>query len=409
MVIKLTDSSDKSVSKIDKKVRIVDILRSYLCLISLITIDTWKLRILKTVAKCGTEELGGFCATCISCGYSITGGRHCNSRNCPNCGGNKRRIWSEKLADRILPTKHFHLVFTLPHQYNNLFAAHQTPLLNLLMISVREVLDTFVKRTFKGGKAGYMMVLHTWNQELLPHYHVHVLITAGAISKSCETWIDSQKKFLFPVHALAKVFRATFKNKISKHFAHTNQILPSSPKKWNVYCKKPYNNEHTCIKYFALYCNRVAISDRRIVAVSYRNKEVSIAYKKTEKTKPSNTFNLSFRAFLTRFALHILPKGFSKIRYGGLYANRANNDNKKRALDLLYNSKALKNVGSCMSKEPSTGSVCPKCSHILRFSITLYSKAVIEKLKNTGPPLSTNKMAQSSLPINPQNLERKVG
>ena len=230
----------------------------------------------------------------------------------------------------------------------------------------------------------------------MPHYHVHVLISAGALSKSSESWQKSQKEYLFPAHALSKVFRAIFKKRAAQSFKNTGQILPSSPKKWNVYCKAPYQNVQTCIKYFALYCNRVAISDRRIRHIDAEKQEVSIAYKRKEKMSLKDHFTLSFKDFLSRFATHILPKGFAKIRYCGLYSNRGSKDYKKRALELINNSKALKSVGSSIDKAPSSKNLCPKCSHILKYSVTLHSRTSIEALKATGPPLSTNKATQLS-------------
>lgn len=275
----------------------------------------------------------------------------------------------------------------------------QTSMLNLLMNSVRETIDTFTKRTFNGGKTGFMMVLHTWNQELLPHYHVHILIAAGALNKSDDKWQESQKEFLFSIHALAKVFRAVFKRQFAEKFKNKNIIQPKSPKKWNVYCKPPYRSVETCIKYFALYCNRVAVSDRRLTHIDKQKQEVTITYKRKKMMHARHGFTLSFKEFLSRFAMHILPKGFSKIRYCGLYSNRGDKEHKKRALELISNSKALKSTSKNMDKKPSHKKLCPQCSHVLWYCVIPYQRVHVETPKTRGSPLSTNKQATLSLHV----------
>ncbi|MEI6399738.1 MAG: transposase, partial [Pseudomonadota bacterium] len=260
----------------------------------------------------------------------------CGSRNCPSCGAAARADWVKKATERLFPVKHFHAVFTLPHQLNPLVAQHPKLMLDLLMKCVGETLTKFSLQTLK-GKPAFMMVLHTWTQTLEPHYHVHVLIAAGALSDG--KWRPHKKDFLFPIKALSKVFRAKFLDgllsMINDEKGPLHGIkLPFLPGKWNVYCAAPYKGSQTAVKYFGKYANRVGISDSRIL--NETDTEVTIALKRDkndrdpEVTPPSEpaekkkrTLTLPVAEFISRFITHILPRGFCKIRYGGLYSGRS--------------------------------------------------------------------------------------
>jgi Putative transposase/Transposase zinc-binding domain len=331
--------------------------------------DPWVRRVYGRIAECGSGELGTSTFRCTNCQKTETFGAGCGSRNCPSCGAAARAKWVEKSTERLFPVKHFHAVFTLPHQLNPLIAQHQKPMLDLLMKCVGATLSKFSEKTLK-GKPAFMMVLHTWTQTLEPHYHVHVLIAAGAFSDG--KWRPHTKDFLFPIRALSKVFRAKF---LEGLLSMTNDLknplygikLPPLPERWNVYCAAPYNGAQTAVKYFGKYANRVGISDSRILNVT--DTEVTIALKRDkndrdpENNNPSNpaekkkrTLVLTIAEFISRFITHILPRGFCKIRYGGVYAGRS----KERAEIKKSLSKA--NTSAKKDQEPNTfTSTCKFC------------------------------------------------
>ena len=306
------------------------------CSEELKTQDPWVRRIFHRITACGTGELGTSTFFCTTCNTVEKFGAGCGSRNCPSCGGQARRNWVERASERLFPVKHFHAVFTVPHQLNSLIAAHPRTLLDLLMKTVSATLLKFSEKTLNGRPA-FMMVLHTWTQSLQPHYHVHVLIAAGSFSDG--KWKPHHREFLFPIRALSTVFRAKFLEGMlnltqNPESALHNKKLPWLPSRWNVYCAAPYNGSETAIKYFGRYANRVGISDSRVLGTS--DTEVTIALKKdsndrdpsAEKPRPNpekkqRTLVLSIAEFIARFIIHILPRGFSKIRYGGLYAAKS--------------------------------------------------------------------------------------
>ena len=336
------------------------------------TQDSWVRRIFNRIMACGTGELGVSSFFCTNCSATENFGAGCGSRNCPSCGAAARRDWVEKANNRLFPTKHFHAVFTLPHQLNSLIAAHPKLLLDLLMKSVAVTLMKFSEQTLKGIPA-FMMVLHTWTQTLEPHYHVHVLIAAGSYSN--EKWKPKTGKFLFPIRALSKVFRGKFlENLLSLCSDPTSSlykaVIPSLPSKWNVYCAAPYKSAETTIKYFGKYANRVGISDSRILEVT--EEEVTLALKKDPNEKeptPSGDnanckenkrkITLSIAEFIARFIIHILPRGFIKIRYGGLYASKSKK--RKEVKEKLEESRKTESTqGSSIATTLLRCSVCQK-------------------------------------------------
>jgi hypothetical protein len=297
--------------------------------------DTWKRHIFTRILQCGTGMLGVTSYKCLNCSHVERGGSTCGSRNCPECGAGDRQEWADNTAQKFLPVPHFHAVFTLPHEINSLVEAHPKLFLDTLMKSVAATLTKFFRNRYEGTPA-FLMVLHTWTQTLMPHYHVHVLIAAGVYGKN--RWVAHQSGILFPVRAMAKVFRGIF---LERLISETNDSksplfniqLPAMPNRWNVYCAPPHSGTETAIKYFATYVNRAGISNSRIL--SHDADDVTIALKRdiherdndsqstsAGKSAPKGkSFKLPVQELIRRFLYHILPKGFTKVRYGGLYAS----------------------------------------------------------------------------------------
>lgn len=350
----------------------------------------WVNRIVRRMAMCGTGELGVVKFKCSECGTTIFHGVHCGSRNCPSCGDKARAIWVDKLSDKVLPVPHFHAVFTLPHELNNLIRNNQHPMLNLLMKSVEETLKCFVKKTF-GGEPAFVMILHTWTQTLNEHYHIHVLIAGGAYHDN--KWISRSSKYLFPVRGLAKMFRAKFLLGLLK-LIHKDIViitkefpLPALPKKWHVYCAPALKYTSTIIKYFGLYANRIGISDRRILGHDGSNVTIALKRELHEKDpdlvnsrKDGNTVTMPKEDFINRFAIHILPPYFRKIRYIGLYApsSKLFQEAKEALAARLLMMETIKSVDSVREY------ACKTCNK----GIMQFVERLMPKLLNqaTGPP-----------------------
>lgn len=350
--------------------------------------DSWTRERFKDMADCGTGRLGTTSYICSHCKAIEHINASCGSRNCPSCGGAARAKWVKEASDRLFPVKHFHAVFTLPHVLNGLIGLHKNTMLNLLMNTVAETLMQFSKKTF-GGTPAFMMVLHSWTQELEPHYHVHVLFSSGYFAE--EKWKSHNKKFLFPVLALSSVFRAKFLSHLSKMVKNPKnpmfeKSIPTVPEKWVVYCAPPYSGANTAVKYFGQYANRVGISDSRILSVSDGIVEIALKRDNAEKepaktaaSKGSNqnkkSIKISELEFANRLSTHILPKGFRKIRYFGLYSPRSKMRKIVRAS--LEKIKVGKGVGAVVVE-------FKKCS-VCEIGVLCFLKR--NKLRSTGPPL----------------------
>jgi hypothetical protein len=332
---------------ITNKPKIVELMRHHFAWLCQSLNDLWTQKSLLYMVNCGTGALGWTKFFCKKCEKLETVSNACNNRNCPNCGSQKRALWAEKLSKKLLPVEHFHIVFTIPHEFNSLVFENQHGLLGLLMKASADTLMTFVKNKAEDKKAipAFVQILHTWTQKLNLHYHVHILMANGYFLDN--NWIKGKKGFLFSVRALGAVFKAKFLagfeclvkegaiNGLTKDSAHATITLLNLPKKWNIYCSPPYNSIDTAIKYCARYANRIGISDSRILAASPDFVEFSCRKNQNEKdpidtTKqdaskesksPSGLCKLPTKEFLQRLFQHVLPKGFRKIRLYGLYAN----------------------------------------------------------------------------------------
>jgi hypothetical protein len=237
----------------------------------------------------------------------------------------------EKQTSELLPVGYFHLVFTLPHELNRLVLAHKKIGLSLLFKAVSETLLQFGQTRLK-GTLGIIAVLHTWDQTLKDHFHLHCLVPAGALSLDHRRWISARKNFLFPVKALSQVFREKFLARLQqacdkgKIPAANKEIKASRQKSWVVYAKKPFGSAQTVLDYLGRYTHRVALSNDRILQV--QDGEVTLSYRDRRDGDRKKTITLEAQEFICRFLLHVLPQNFMRIRHFGFLANRS----KKQAL-----------------------------------------------------------------------------
>ena len=229
-------------------------------------------KVMRAVSVCRTQELGGHLKQCDTCGFEHPSYNSCRNRHCPKCQSLAKAKWLEKQTSELLPVGYFHLVFTLPHEFNRLILAHKKIVLALLFKAVSETLLEFGQSRF-GGTLGIIAVLHTWDQTLKDHFHLHCLVPAGALSFDHGRWIAARKNFLFPITALSQVFRGKFLDLLEqacdkgKIPAANNEIKASRQKSWVVYAKKPFGSPQTVLDYLGRYTHRVALSNDRILQV----------------------------------------------------------------------------------------------------------------------------------------------
>ena len=283
-------------------------------------LNTWQLRTLSAVRRCRTAFLGGHIDGCDNCGKISISYNSCRNRHCPKCQGKNREDWIAARQGELLPVPYFHVVFTLPESITALAIKEPRLVYDLLFESAWATLKCFGKA--KELQSGMIAVLHTWGQNLSLHPHLHCIVPGGGVDKD-GNWknIRADGKFLFPVKALSKVFRAKYcenlKVKNPDNYTRVKKELWS--KNWIVFAKKPFGNAHSVVEYLGRYTHKIAISNHRIQAIDDKN--VSFAYKDYRQNGIKKQMTLTHEEFIRRFALHILPKRFVKIRHYGFLSS----------------------------------------------------------------------------------------
>lgn len=311
------------------------------------------LKIMRALSACRTPALGGHVEHCDNCGFERQAYNSCRNRHCPKCQSLAKAKWLKARAVELLPVGYFHVVFTLPHELNPLILCNKATVLTALFDGVAQTLSQFGRdpRNGLGGKIGFLCVLHTWDQKLLDHFHLHCLIPAGALSPDGRRWIAARKDFLFPVKALAKVFRGKFVAILKKDFAEGRLVFPGRTavsgtpagfsdligqlyrKDWVVYCKPPFGGPQKVLDYLGRYTHRVAISNHRIRAIEDGN--VTFAYRDRRDGDTVKAITVPGAEFVRRFLLHALPPSFMRIRHFGFLANRSKGRDLQRCRELF--------------------------------------------------------------------------
>lgn len=298
-------------------------------------------KVARAIVQCRTAALGGHREWCQRCGYQRYLYHSCRNRHCPKCQSLAKASWLENRQQELLPTPYFHNVFTLPHELNPLLLAserNRRALLDLLFRTVADTLLAFGHNNL-GGKVGFTMVLHTWNQQLRDHFHVHCVIAGGAIAEDGSKWLPAGKNFLFSVRALSKVFRAKYLEKLQQLLDKNELDLPPRLSKlttsdgrrrwmrlvrrkaWVVYSKAPFAGPRKLLDYLGRYTHRVAISNHRLLSCD--DGQVRFTYRDRSDGDRRKIASLPGEEFIRRFLLHVLPPGFMRIRHYGFLANRA--------------------------------------------------------------------------------------
>ena len=334
-----------------------DILRVLGSGIEGIGLNTFQLRTLSALRRCRTAELGGHADVCTECGVVRVSYNSCRNRHCPKCQGNKRERWIQARNSELLPAPYFHVVFTLPEELNAFCLRHPKEAYAILFKSAWETLLRFGKN--KGIKPAMIAVLHTWGQTLNLHPHLHCIVPGGGICKNGK-WknIRVDGKFLFPVQALSAVFRAKYVALLRKNDLLTKtEIKPLFSKRWVVYAKRPFAHPSLVVEYLGRYTHKVAISNNRLIA--YENGKVCFFYKDYRNAGTKKTMELDDTEFIRRFALHILPRGFVRIRHYGFLSSTS----KKNTIpDIREQFGQIEPVCTDVRKtQPFDPRICPCC------------------------------------------------
>ena len=342
---------------------------------------------LNLIKICRTAALDGHLDRCPKCGFERPAYNSCRNRHCPKCQTVAKQEWLEQRKSELLDVPYFHCVFTLPHELNPLILQNKETMLGLLFRSVNETLAGFAKhpKWKLEGRPGFIAVLHTWNQELRDHFHLHIIIPAGVL-RGKDFIRSPQARFLFPVPALGNVFAAKYRDHLLRLFEAGvlgffgqleplakppafKRLLNSTKKKksWNVYAKRPFGGPAQVLDYLGRYTHRVAINNHRIKNIA--DGRVTFTAKNRKKDK-SYAVELDAEEFIRRFTLHILPPGLQKIRAYGFLANTV----KKEALKTIRSSLGMQPPPEPPEEEPKETTAekilrltglditrCPKC------------------------------------------------
>lgn len=294
-------------------------------------------RVLQRIKVCRTASLGYHVYQCANeaCREIKYQYHSCRDRHCPGCGAVKKEQWIEARMQELLPVKYYHLVFTLPHELNAVIMGHRKLLFKLLFDASAATLLLFAKDPkYLGATPGIIAVLHTWGQQLSFHPHVHCIVSGGGITANNE-WKEATKnewRFLFPLKAMSIVYRTKFLQALKQMIDKGEVVLPEKTnakqlldllyqKQWIVYAKPPLCGPQAVIEYLGRYTHKVAISNHRIRNIG-EDDTVTFSYKDYSDGGTQKQMTLSCTEFIRRFAQHILPPHFTKIRTYGYLANR---------------------------------------------------------------------------------------
>ncbi len=313
-----------------------------------------QLKVMSAIEHCRTAVMGGHVAACTDCGHWRVAYNSCRNRHCPRCQGAAARTWlAEREAD-LLPVGYFHVVFTLPAEVADIAFQNKTAVYGLLFQAASETMTTIAADAkHLGARIGITAVLHTWGSAMTHHPHIHMIVPGGGIARDGSRWISSRPAFLLPVRVLGKLFRRLFLTRLMAlhdagrlafygsmaHLADRRAFLRHlslvRKKNWVVYAKPPFAGPKAVLAYLARYTHRVAISNSRLLR--FDETGVTLRYKnyRLDGADRQQSMTISADEFIRRFLLHVLPKGFHRIRHYGLLAGatrKAHLDHARRLL-----------------------------------------------------------------------------
>ena len=355
-----------------------------------------QLKVMSAIETCRTAALGGHVARCENdaCGLTLISYNSCANRHCPKCQGAAAREWMASREAELLPVPYFHIVFTLPAVIADIAYQNKAVIYDLLFKASSQTLLTIAADpNHLGAKVGIISVLHTWGSAMTHHPHVHMIVPGGGLSPDGSKWVPCRRGFFLPVRVLSKLFRRLMlEGLVAAHAAgrlsffgrlanlanvkaFAAAMKPLRKRRWFVYAKRPFAGPKAVLAYLSRYTHRVAISNRRLIAADARTVTFNVKDYRVEGPGRYTTMTLATPEFIRRFLIHVLPKGFHRIRHYGLLASgtRAANLAKARAL-LGVSTVADEPVSEEVATEPGTDPValaavarsCPCCNGPMR-------------------------------------------
>jgi hypothetical protein len=366
----------------------------------------WKhVKVLLAIARCRTAALGGHVDECTRCGHRATlSYNSCRNRHCPKCQTAARDRWIAARQKEFLPTRYVHVVFTLPAQLAPLALHNKKFTYSLLLrASAETLLEIACDPRHLGAEIGFFSVLHTWSQKLSLHPHVHCVIPAGGLSLDHTHWVKSRSRFFLSIRVLRRVFRGKFVAGLQQAFQNgqlhlSGKLAPLTQPKtfaawlrllfrkdWVVYAKRPFGGPEYVLHYLGRYTHRVAISNHRLV--SFADGQVTFRWRDSAHNNEPKLMTLSLDQFLRRFLLHLLPKGFVRIRHFGFLANRRRATLLPLCFHLLGAAQeppAQQNLSSASDSHDLWR--CPKCGGPMK----VIERLTAAEIQLRSPPLLTS-------------------
>ena len=361
-----------------------------------------QIKVMSAIETCRTAALGGHVEGCQACGHTRVAYNSCRNRHCPRCQGSAARDWLAARKADLLPVGYFHVVFTVPAEVADIAFSNKAAVYDLLFQATSQTMLTIAADPrHLGARIGLTAVLHTWGSAMTHHPHIHMIVPGGGIALDGQRWVSSRPAFLLPVHVLSKLFRRLFLDGLIKlhdagrlrffgdqaglsdRRAFLRHLMPLRRKPWVVYAKPPFAGPEAVLAYLSRYTHRVAISNRRLVALDETG--VTFRYKdyRREGADRQRTMTLAADEFIRRFLQHVLPKGFHRIRHYGLLASAGRRPNLARARELLGVPRPTEPEATKADPPPGWTPTCPCCGGRM---------IVIETIRSTarprGPPAS---------------------
>src|SRR5215470_520435 len=366
----------------------------------------WKhVKVLLAIARCRTAALGGHVDQCTRCGYRATlSYNSCRNRHCPKCQTAARERWIAARQKELLPTCYVHVVFTLPAPLAHLALQNKKLIYGLLLrASAETLLEVARDPRHLGAEIGFFSVLHTWNQKLNAHPHVHCVIPAGGLSLDHTHWVKSHSRFFLSIKVLRRVFRGKFVAGLKQAFQNRQLRFPGNlavlaapktfaawlrplfQKDWVVYAKRPFGGPEYVVQYLGRYTHRVAISNHRLI--SFTDGKVTFRWRDSAHNNEHKLMTLALDEFLRRFLLHLLPKGFVRIRHFGFLASRRRATLLPLCFHLLgatQEPRAEQNLSS--TRDAHDLWRCPKCGG----PMVVIERLTAAEIQLRSPPLLTS-------------------
>jgi hypothetical protein len=356
-----------------------------------------RLSVLRAITRCRTAALGGHIDNCSRCGHQAISYNSCRNRHCPKCQAQARQRWLAAREQELLGVCYFHVVFTLPHELIPLCQYNPKVLYDLLFqATAATLLEIAADPKHLGAEIGFLTILHTWGQNLLPHPHLHCLIPMGGFSPDHTRWVHPPYLFFLPIGVLKRVFRRRFVRALKLAYRRNKlrfygQIAELEPPKrfaaflrtvyrkhWVVYAKPALGGPLQVLRYLGRYTHRVAISNHRLLA--FDGERVTFRWKDYAHGNKQRKMTLTATEFLRRFVQHILPRGFVRIRQYGFLANRC------RAANLALGRQLLASTPKPLEAWPKSATDaptwrCPECGAAMQIGANLTARQLAQQCK----------------------------